>query len=86
VTTLDVRKAKAPLAEYARNLSRGPVVLTRDGRPVAALVSMENVDPETLALSSNRSFLRLVKRSRAAIRTRGGLAPAELRRKLGLDR
>lgn len=42
--TLEMVKATAPLAEYAREVSKEPVILTVDGRPFAALVSIEGVD------------------------------------------
>lgn len=42
--TVDMAKATAPLAEYAQNLRRDPVILTREGRPVAALVLIKDVD------------------------------------------
>jgi antitoxin (DNA-binding transcriptional repressor) of toxin-antitoxin stability system len=42
--TLETIKATAPLAEYVRGLSKEPVILTVDGRPVAALVSIEGVE------------------------------------------
>ncbi|MBM3144732.1 MAG: type II toxin-antitoxin system prevent-host-death family antitoxin [Chloroflexi bacterium] len=36
--TLEMAKATAPLEEYARDVSREPVILTERGKPVAVLV------------------------------------------------
>lgn len=37
MTRVELTEATAPLADYARQARRGPVVLTRRGRPVAML-------------------------------------------------
>jgi antitoxin (DNA-binding transcriptional repressor) of toxin-antitoxin stability system len=57
--------------------------LTVDGRPVAALVAIENTDAETASLSTNPQFLALIERSRR--RVEGGVSSAEMRRRLGLQ-
>jgi len=44
--TLELQQATAPLAEYAREARKEPVILTVEGKPVAAVVSLENVDME----------------------------------------
>jgi len=73
--------ATAPLAEYAADLSSGPLVVTNHGQPVAALVPIENADLETIALSTNRDFLDLIERSRARARTEGGVPSNKMRRR-----
>ena len=42
--TLEMARATAALAEYARNVNREPAILTVRGKPIAALVSVENAD------------------------------------------
>lgn len=79
-------QAMAPLAEYARNVNREPVILTVDGKPVAALVSIENTDWETLTLSTHPQFIGLIERTRARQRAEGGLSSDEMRQRLGLNR
>lgn len=73
--------ATASLAEYAADINSGPVVVTSHGRPVAALMPIENADLETVALSTNRDFLDLVERSRACARAEGGIPSEEMRRR-----
>ncbi len=82
--TLDIAKATAPLAKYAKEASKGPVIVTVDGRPVAALVPIENADLETVTLSTHPQFLALIERSRSRQKTEGGISSAEMRRRLGL--
>jgi prevent-host-death family protein len=81
--TLEMAKATAPLAEYARDVSREPVILTVRGKPVAALVSVENADLETITLSTHPQFIALIERSRARQRAEGGISSEEMRRRLG---
>jgi len=82
--TLEMIKATAPLAEYARQVSKEPVILTVEGKPVAALVSIENADWETVILSTHPQFLALIEHSRARQKAEGGISSAEMRRRLGL--
>jgi PHD/YefM family antitoxin component YafN of YafNO toxin-antitoxin module len=82
--TLELGQATAPLAEYARNAKKEPVILTVEGKPVAAVISLENVDIEMITLSSDPRFMSLIDRSRAKHRKEGGKSSAEVRRKLDL--
>ena len=84
--TLEMAKATAPLADYARDVNKGPVVLTVDRKPVAALVSIENADSETVTLSTHPRFLALIERSRSRQKSDGGTSSKEMRRRLGLKR
>ena len=80
--TLEMAKATAPLADYARKVTSEPVIVTVDGKPVAALVSIENADLETATLSTNPQFLALIERSRARHKAEGGVSSVEMRRRL----
>ena len=80
--TLEITKATAPLSEYARRINDHPVILTRDGKPVAALISLENADAESICLSNNKQFVALMEKSRARHKAEGGISSAEMRRRL----
>ena len=82
--TLELDKATASLAQYARRLRKEPVILTAHGKPIAALITMRNVDWETASLSTNPRFLAIIERSRARHKAEGGLSSDEMRRRLGL--
>lgn len=77
---VEQQDATRPLGEYAAEIKGGTVVVTDHGRPVAALVSLENADLETVELSTNPEFMRLIERSRAAIRVEGGVSSADMRK------
>ena len=83
--TLDVNDATDPLRDYARRMGKEAVVLTDDGKPVAALVAIDNADWETVALSTSPQFIDLIQRSRARHAREGGIPAADLRRRLASD-
>lgn len=78
---VDKKKATVTLAAYAEQLASGPVVLTERGKPVAALIALENVDLETVSLSTNPRFMELIECSRRRARSEGGVSSAEMRRR-----
>jgi hypothetical protein len=82
VKTLDLRKAGGSVATYVGDAKKGPVIFTVKGDPVAALVRLTNADLETLSLSSNRTFLGMIARSRTAWKAKGGLSSGQVRRRL----
>ncbi len=77
-------EATAPLAEYTSKMKKAPVIVTSKGRPIGALVPIENADLETVSLSTNPKFLELIERSRARHRGEGGISSEEKRRRLGV--
>ena len=85
VRTLDIAESNRPLAEYARQVDAGPIVVTAEGRPIVAVFSIENADLETISLSTNPQFLALIQRFRSHQESQGGISSDEMRRRLGLD-
>lgn len=84
--TVDMKQATAPLADYARDVEKEPVIVMEHGRPVAALMAIENADRETVTLSTNPQFLALIERSRRRHDTEGGISTEEMRRRLRVGR
>jgi prevent-host-death family protein len=84
--TVELDQATASLAEYAREVKHEPVLLTEHGHPVAALLSLENVDAESLSLSANPQFLEIIAQSRARLAAEGGISSEEMRRRFGRER
>jgi prevent-host-death family protein len=82
--TIDIAKATAALREYAENARNELVVVTRRGKPLAAVVSVDQLDYESLSLSTNPKFAQIIARSRARMEKEGGIPAAQVRRKLGL--
>jgi len=82
--TVDLAKASKSLSAYAHELGEEPVILTVDDKPVAALVSLKNVDRESLVLSTSPAFLRLMQAAREELE-RGDTTVSleEIKRELG---
>lgn len=85
IKKLELNQATAPLAEYVEIAKEEPLLLLLNGKPVAALVPLdEETDLETIAVSTDPDFLALIERSREKQKREGGLSTEEVRRKLGL--
>jgi len=80
---VDKQEATRSLGDYASEIQAGPVVVTDQGHPVAALVPIENADLETVSLSTNRRFLDLIERSRSRVQEEGSVSAEEMRRRFG---
>ncbi len=80
----------APLAEvkdrfsaYVDESRESPIVVTRNGRPVAMLISIEDKDDlDSLLLVHNPRFLELLEEARQRVRIAGGVPLAEFRQQL----
>jgi PHD/YefM family antitoxin component YafN of YafNO toxin-antitoxin module len=62
--TLELSTASKPLTEYANELDGDILVLVSNNTPVAALVSLQDVDLESLSLSTNPDFYEIIAKSR----------------------
>jgi prevent-host-death family protein len=58
----NIREVKTQFSRYVKDLPKsGSVVITRNGRPCAALVPItEDTDLEALALAQNKRFWKLI--------------------------
>lgn len=58
----NIREVKTRFSHYVRDLPKsGSVVITKNGRPCAALIPItEDTDLEALALSRNKRFWKLI--------------------------
>ena len=86
MTKIELKKASEPLSKYAQKARKDPVIVVKKGKPFAAVVPIRNADEESLALSTNRKFLKIIERSRARIKKEGAISASELRRRLGLGK
>jgi antitoxin (DNA-binding transcriptional repressor) of toxin-antitoxin stability system len=76
---------EASLAKYGRTAGEETWVLTRRGKPVAAVVPIRrSLDFESFSLSHNPQFIALINRSWAGYKARGGISIEQIRRKHGL--
>ena len=83
MTKVEFKKASGPLRDYATKARKGPLIIYKGGKPFAAVIPIHNADEETLALSTNRKFLKIIERSRSRAKKEGTISTTELRRRLG---
>jgi prevent-host-death family protein len=76
---VEIADAKLPISDYAKAAKRGPVILTRRGRPVAAVVALDDQDWEDLKVSTSPEFAAIIARSEARYQAEGGVSLASLR-------
>lgn len=85
VKSLKLAEVTGSLSDDARKGLREPVVVTRRGRPVVAVMPLTKYDDwESVSLSTNPRFMAIIERSRARRRVEGSLSLAEVRKKHGL--
>lgn len=68
---LEIEQASKPLSEYAKELRDEIIVLMSNNEPVAAIVSLKNVDSldlELLSLSTNPEFMEIIEKARKELR------------------
>lgn len=80
--TIELTDAGKSLAEYALEALTEPVTVTHRGQPLVVLYSAVGSDEESIALSTNREFLRIIEQSRKSYREKGGIPAAEIRRRV----
>jgi antitoxin (DNA-binding transcriptional repressor) of toxin-antitoxin stability system len=84
--TIEMAEATESLSKYATE-RRETLVVTRKGRPVAALTPIgSQTDLENLAVSNDPEFRALIERSRRLYPAGSGMTTANVRRKLASAR
>src|SRR5688572_22708184 len=84
---IELADATGTLADYAKARRKGTLVLTRRGKPVAAVVPVEDVeDWEDLVVGSHPDFVALIERSRRLYKPGTGIPLEEMRRRYGPPR
>jgi prevent-host-death family protein len=81
---LNIQKATASLAEYVKTLDGEPLVVTAGGKPIAALVPVEGMDLEALAVGTNPDFIELIERSRRQFSNGNSISSDNLRYELSI--
>jgi antitoxin (DNA-binding transcriptional repressor) of toxin-antitoxin stability system len=82
--TVEISEAADSLPEYGRRRRGETWVLMRRGRPVAAVVPLDDEDYFSMRLANDPRFIEIIERSRARYKATGGISLAEMRRKHGL--
>jgi hypothetical protein len=81
---IDVENGDLTVLELARLAKTGPVILTRRGKPLAAVKDLTRSDWESISLANNPQFRSLIEESRRSFRDEGSIPLEDLRRELDL--
>ncbi|MBE7439078.1 MAG: type II toxin-antitoxin system prevent-host-death family antitoxin [Spirochaetales bacterium] len=70
------------LNRQIRSVRREPIILTRNGKPVAAIVDLPNTDAATAALGSDPTFKAIIERSRKQVKKKETISLGSAKRYL----
>lgn len=84
VHTRDMTEANHPLADDIQHIESESTVVMREGKPIAVVVSIDDVDMESLSLSTNPQFLAMIEHARATHSPGTGMNSDEVRKRLGI--
>ncbi|MDY6990642.1 MAG: type II toxin-antitoxin system Phd/YefM family antitoxin [Thermodesulfobacteriota bacterium] len=77
---------KARLSAYIKESKKGPVVVTRNGKPVAVLLGVTDEDEiERLVLAYSPKFQGILEQGRKEIRETGGIAHEDFWEQLDVE-
>jgi len=75
VKIASVAEVKAQFSAYLKESEQGPVIVTRNGRPVAALLAVRDEEElERLILANSARLRSILEKGRAQIRAGEGLS------------
>jgi len=81
-----VADVKAHLSAYLRESRSGPVIITKNGRPSAVLLPIEDeAELERLILAYSPQFRHLLNQTKKSISDNGGLSHDAFWEQLGAD-
>jgi len=84
VKVIELENESRPLTQLLGLARTEPLVFTRKGRPVAALVDVADEDPETLSLRANAEFQTYLQQCRDRHDREGGMSLEDVRARYGL--
>ena len=83
--TVELSAATRPLSEYVAELGGDFIILTSKNEPVAALVSLDYMEIESLSLSLNPQFAQILDEARAEFSAGKKLSLDEMKREMDVD-
>jgi hypothetical protein len=84
MNVVPIEKTTLTLPQAADLAKHGTVILTRNGKPLAAIKNLTGADWESLALADNPRFQTLIEESRRSGRNEGALSLSQVCQELGL--
>lgn len=81
IPTVDLKISDEAIHESLEGPEAQPLIITKDGKPFAALVPLPETDLETATLSLDPGFLAIIERSRRRLEEEGGIPLEEMERR-----
>ncbi|MBI1925696.1 hypothetical protein HYR99_15760 [Candidatus Poribacteria bacterium] len=79
---IEISKASRSLSDYAKELGEEIIVVTSNKKPIAALVSLKNMDRESLVLSTSPEFIEIIQAAREEFKSGKKLSLEEMKREV----
>ncbi len=81
-----IAEIKAHFSAYLKESEKGPIVVTKNGKPVAVLLGLADEDEiERLIMAYSPKFQSILARGRQEIQQTGGIAHEEFWREVKTD-
>ncbi|MCK8603309.1 hypothetical protein [Desulfoferrobacter suflitae] len=80
--SIEISTASKPLSEYVDELGDEVLVLTSHQQPIAAIVSLKNVDKESLSLSTNAEFMAIIEKARDELKSGRKISFEDMRKEV----
>ena len=81
--TASAEKVRADFDAYLKATAKGPVVVTRYGKPVAVLLSVKDAEEiEWMAMSQSKKLGKILQKGRAQVAKGGGIPEQEFWRQV----
>ncbi len=82
---IELADAEATLRKCIQASYEEPVIFVDQGTPVASLTPLPNTDLESVKLSYDPAFLRIIEDSRRSMKDEDGISTEGMRHRLGLS-
>ena len=82
IKTIELSTASGPLADYTEDFRDKTVVLTLNGRAVAAVISLQELDLDSFSLSENPEFVKIIEKAREEFAIGKRVSLAEMKREM----
>src|SRR5258707_402867 len=84
MTKIELETTTLTVSDLAKLAKKGPIILMRKGKPLAAIKDLSGTDWESISLANNSRFIALIEESRRSYREEGGITLDQIRAELGL--
>jgi hypothetical protein len=82
--TIELLPSEKLISDYIKESKKQTIIFTKKRKPIAAIISLGNIDDEALALSSNEEFLEIIQNARKEFRAGKKLSLVEMKKEISV--